>query len=94
MTRLVVPDDVGVEVVDGIVYVAHLPDGPIAVLDGIAAFIWGEALAGEREDLPSRVSTATSRPVQEIAEAVSEFIDDLLRRGLMLARSSDAVAAG
>ena len=49
MSRLRVAENVGVDVVDDVVYVAPLPDGPIAVLDGIAAFIWEETLGTERE---------------------------------------------
>ena len=37
MTRLKPASDVATTEEDGTVYAAHLPDGPIVVLDGIAA---------------------------------------------------------
>ena len=93
MTRLIVPENVGVVIVEDVVYAAPLPDGPIAVLDGIAAFIWEEALESEREMIASRVASATGRPVAEIEAAVSGFIDDLLRRRLLRAQPSGALTA-
>ncbi len=62
MSRLGSRENVGVDVVDDVVYVAPLPDGPIAVLDGIAAFIWDETLGTEREHVASRVAAATGDP--------------------------------
>jgi Coenzyme PQQ synthesis protein D (PqqD) len=92
MTRLTVLEEVGLERLDDVVYVATLPDGPIVVLKGIAAFIWEVALDNERETVASRVAAATKRPVEEVDEAVSRFIDDLIRRGLLVARSMDVAA--
>ena len=70
MSRLIVAENVGVGDRRDVVYAAPLPDGPIAVLDGIAAFIWDEALESEREIIASRVAAATGRPVAEIEAAV------------------------
>lgn len=83
MTRLVVPENVGVYVADGIVYVAPLPDGPIAVLGGIAAFIWTEALEVSREQVAATIAAVTSERVEDLEPEVAKFIDDLLARGLL-----------
>jgi len=68
---------------DGVVYVAHLPDGPIAVLEGTAALIWGEACSGERESIADRVAEATGAAVAEIRGDVESFVADLVERGLL-----------
>lgn len=87
MSRLAVPENVGVDVVDGVVYVAPLPDGPISVLDGIAALIWDAALEVDREVLAEAIAAATATPVAQVEGSVIEFVDDLVRRGLLVARA-------
>lgn len=59
-------DGVGVVERDGVIYAAPLPSGPIAVLDGMAAVIWREACAGDRESIAERVAAATDASVDEI----------------------------
>ena len=65
------------------VYVARLPDGPIAVLDGVAALIWTEACAGDRETVAARVAAALEPPAEDIDRAVDEFVAGLVDRGLL-----------
>lgn len=75
----------GVGTVDhgDIVYAAHLPDGPIVVLDGVAALIWTEACAGDRESIADRVADATDAAPDAIRADVEAFVADLLTRGLL-----------
>ena len=40
------------------VYLAHLPDGPLVVLEGVAALIWQEATAAPASGWVGRVATA------------------------------------
>ena len=76
----------GVAVVeqDYVVYVAAIPDGPIAVLDGVAGVIWSEACDGPRSTLAERVAAVTSAAVDEIRDEVESFVDELVRRGLLI----------
>ncbi|MCD2441010.1 PqqD family protein [Agromyces sp. SYSU K20354] len=69
--------------VDGTVYAASLPGGPIIVLEGIAALIWDEACAGDRETIVERVAAATDAPTDEIRAHVDAFVADLVARGLL-----------
>jgi hypothetical protein len=64
-------------------YVAPLPDGPILVLDGIAALIWAEACAGDREHLAVRVAASLDPPGEDIAGEVDAFVSRLVERGLL-----------
>lgn len=83
MSRLRVPDGVGFEVADGVVYVAPLPDGPIAVLEGAAALIWQTALDVDRDLVPQAIARTTSTPIADLEGSVVDFIDDLIQRGLL-----------
>ena len=67
MTRFGPASGVAVVEYEGAVYVAELPDGPIAVLDGVAAVIWTEACAGDRETVAERVAAALEPPAEGIA---------------------------
>jgi len=75
----------GVAVVDEgeIVYAASLPEGPIVVLDGVAAAIWVEACGGERSSIADRVAAVTDVAVDSVRPDVEAFVDELLRRGLL-----------
>lgn len=84
MTRLRVAERVAVCRIDDVVYVAALPDGPIHVLDGVAALIWDESLAGSRRDLAARVAAATGSYAEAVSESVADFVDGLLARGLLV----------
>jgi len=67
----------------GIVYVAHLPGGPIVVLEGTAAAIWSEACGGERETIADRVAEAAGVVADEIRGDVDTFVASLVTRGLL-----------
>jgi hypothetical protein len=83
MTRLRPPSDVAVTEEGDAVYAAHLPDGPIAVLEGTAALIWDEACSGERETIADRVAEATGAAADEIRSDVESFVDQLVAQGLL-----------
>lgn len=74
---------VGVIEEDGVVYVARLPNGPIAVLDGIAALIWAEACS-DRESIADRVAELTDAAPDAIRGDVDAFVADLVARGLLV----------
>ena len=84
----------GVAVIDAgdTTYIARLPLGPIAVLEGVAAVIWAEACTGDRESLASRVSAVFETPVEGIVEHIDRFVADLIARGLLEARVGGPVA--
>ena len=83
MTRLRLGPDVATTEDDAAVYAARLPAGPIVVLDGIAALIWEEACAGERETIADRVAEATYAAPEVIRADVDAFVADLMARGLL-----------
>jgi hypothetical protein len=80
----------GVGSVDGgdTVYAALLPDGPIMVLDGVAALIWVEACAGERATIVDRVAAATDATSHEIRAEIERFVADLVARGLLVSHDA------
>ena len=65
------------------VYVADLPDGPIAVLDGVAALIWAEACAGDRETVAARVQAPIDPPTEGIGHVIDDFVASLIDNGLL-----------
>lgn len=65
----------------GRVYVASVPNGPIAVFEGTAALIWELALQGPRETLVERVASATEQPVATVHDDVVDFVRRLLEQG-------------
>ena len=81
--RLRVADGVGVEVVEEVVYAAPLPDGPIIVLEGIAALIWNEACEVRRETVAEAVAAKTGQDVASIRRHVDGFLDEMLSRGML-----------
>ena len=70
-------------------YAAPVPDGPIVVLDGGAAAIWVAARAGERESIAERVAELTGAPLRTVQAEVERIVDDLVRRGLLVADDAD-----
>ncbi|MFC5791201.1 PqqD family protein [Agromyces tardus] len=76
---------VGVLEHEDVLYAAILPDGPIAILDGIAGLIWIEACEGPAGTLVERIATATGAEPQSIRAHVESFVDDLVRRRLLVA---------
>ena len=83
MSRLRRAPDVGVYWLDGVLYLAPLPHGPILILDQIATLIWNEALAGDEESLVDRVAATTGTTPDEIGASVAEFVDTLIARGVL-----------
>lgn len=83
MTRLRPAPGVGTVESDDTVYAAPLPDGPIVVLDGVAALIWFEAVAGERGTIAERVAATTDVAPDAIRAEVEAFVADLVARGLL-----------
>jgi hypothetical protein len=77
--------DVGVTVIDDdlTVYLAPLPDGPVMVLDGVAALIWVEATTAPAAGWRRRVAEAFGEPEERIAGDVAAFVTDLCGRGLI-----------
>ncbi|WP_353827020.1 PqqD family protein [Agromyces sp. SYSU T0242] len=78
-------DAVGVLEYGGELYAATLPDGPIAVLDGVAGLIWLEAVGGPAETLVERVAEATGAEPEVIRGEVERFVAELVARGLLVA---------
>ncbi|WP_427383676.1 PqqD family protein [Janibacter sp. G56] len=82
--RYVVPDDVAWTVDDdGRVFVAPLPQGPIAILEGPAATIWRLAPEGEAPDLAARVAAEVGEPLATVRDDVATFVDELVRTRLL-----------
>lgn len=76
-------------------YVAHLPHGPLVVLDGSAAVVWDVATAdgpvpkpqsdASAEDaVTARVALALGVSFGDIREDVCGLLVDLVRRGLLM----------
>lgn len=84
MTRLRPAPGVGTVDDGDTVYAALLPDGPIVVLDGVAALIWVEACEGERATIVDRVAAATDAATDAIRPEVERFVADLVARGLLV----------
>jgi hypothetical protein len=86
MTAAYVPGhDVGVTVSadSSTVYLAHLPDGPLLVLDGVSALIWLEATTAPAAGWLERVASTVGRPASDIAADVEVFVMDLRSRRLL-----------
>ncbi|MEJ1088256.1 PqqD family protein [Microbacterium sp. Mu-80] len=68
---------------DDVVYVAPLPDGPILVLDGVSALIWQAVRDPQIDDAVAHVAASTAQRSEDIAGHVEDFVDDLVRRGVL-----------
>jgi hypothetical protein len=66
------------------VYVAHLPDGPIQILDGTAALIWSRALAVPRSRLAAAVADEVEGDPATVRAEVAAFVDHLIQEGLLV----------
>ena len=64
-------------------YLASLPDGPVARLDGAAAVIWVEAIASDDLSLPERVARLLRDAPDDLGPHVDAFVADLVDRGLL-----------
>jgi len=83
--------DAGVTVSDDgqCVYVAHLPGGPLVVLEGAAALIWVEATTEPATGWVARVAEAFGQHEEVIAADVGAFVADLAARGLLVTAPTD-----
>lgn len=87
------PRDVGVVDGDsvaggapGTVYLAHLPNGPLIVLEGSAALIWRTSLATANHSGRSvavRVAEAMGSDPAAIQADVEAFLRELVTKGLL-----------
>ncbi|WDH79482.1 PqqD family protein [Microbacterium esteraromaticum] len=72
---------------DDVVYIAPLPDGPIMVLDGVSALIWQtitDPVGATDTEVAAHVAAATGQRPDDIAGHVTSFLDDLVRRGVII----------
>jgi hypothetical protein len=65
------------------VYLAQLPDGPLLVLDGVAATIWTEATTGAEQGWVGRVARAFDQAEEDVDTDVRRFVADLEARGIL-----------
>jgi hypothetical protein len=65
------------------VRVAHLPDGPIKVLDGSAAVIWRAATSAGPTAWVEQVAAELGGRVEELRPEVEEFVASLVATGLL-----------
>lgn len=65
-----------------IVHLRQLPDGEPLVLKGAGGIIWTIAAEGG-DDVAGAVAAAFRCPVGKIADAVGDFLNDLVSRGLL-----------
>lgn len=72
---------------EGIVYLAPLPQGPIAVLDGTAAVIWRHAIGHSRTEVVERLAEVWGFDRAAIQRDIDEFIDALVERDLLSERN-------
>ncbi|SFR90868.1 Coenzyme PQQ synthesis protein D (PqqD) [Microbacterium sp. cf046] len=79
-----VADGVGIEVDGDVVYAAPLPDGPIMVLQGVAALIWTVSAGLERGDVAGVVAERTGADVASIRADIDAFLREMLERGLLV----------
>ena len=86
--RLDVPPGVAIEGHEGAYYLARMPDGPIIVLDGVAALIFNEATTGEREHLVDRVVDQVDGTREQVDEHVRAIVGRLIADGLLIERST------
>lgn len=87
MTRLQIPPDVGTVDVGDTAYAARLPDGPIVVLDGVAAVIW-DLLRSEPCDLKTLTGLVSKQlidPPAGLADTITAFIAELRAQHLVTA---------
>jgi hypothetical protein len=64
--------------------VARVPDGPPVALHASSAVVWVCALdGGDAQEVISRVVEATGEDRDRVASQVTDFLDDLVDRGLL-----------
>ncbi len=66
------------------VFLAQLPDGPVLVLDGVAATIWTEATTGPDQGWVGRVASVFDETEEDVEGDVRRFVADLEARGILV----------
>ena len=84
MTRLVVPPGVAVVEEPDVVYIARLPGGPIAVLDGVAAVIWGKRAPVSARRWLREWRAGLEPPAADIGREVDHFVEGLIGHGFLV----------
>lgn len=70
--------------VEATLYLAHLPNGPLLILEGSAASIWRAAVSSAGDsDLVDRVAEQAGADPEEIRAVVDAFVADLVAQGLL-----------
>lgn len=69
-------------------YLMHVPDGVPLVLTGTAALIWLFAVEGE--DVAAALAEVVSDPPADLAQTTSDYLADLVDRGLLLVSPVEA----
>lgn len=68
----------------GVVYLGPMPDGPVVVLQGVAAVIYRAAVSDTGTDLVELVAAGLGvGPTEVDGEEVEQFLSDLHERGLL-----------
>lgn len=93
MTLRLAPD-VAVHLEDDAAYVARVPEGPIHVLDQVAAIIWEEAVDADRATVAARVAERTGADPDGIAPDVDAFVGNLMALGLLTEDGEPSSANG
>ncbi|MBK6440735.1 MAG: hypothetical protein IPF90_00970 [Actinomycetales bacterium] len=75
--RWALAQPIGIVERDGITYVATFPDGPIVVLDPVAATILAIALDEPADEVTGAVAAAYEKPSDEVEEAVRDVLTRL-----------------
>jgi hypothetical protein len=87
MTLLGPAQHVGVEDHGEVVYIAPLPDGPIRVLEGVAALIWRAACAGPSHTIAPRVLFDVADPPADASDMIESVVSELRMAGLLVVES-------
>ena len=69
-------------------HLMHVPDGVPLVLTGTAALIWLFAVEGE--DVAAALAEVVSDPPADLAQTTSDYLADLVDRGLLLVSPVEA----
>lgn len=77
-TTFEVADHVGLTVLDGVVYVAKLPDGPFFTMNDTAAVVWEECLTRSPVPLLERVAAVLEVDHTELAPTIEQLLEALL----------------
>lgn len=83
MSVLLPAADIGVEIDGDTVYLAHLPAGPIVVLEATAAHVWHAASGAEESEAVAAVARAHDVEPADVAADVGAFIAQLIAGGFL-----------